>query len=48
MARIAQMDYFSLSKHTLDISMPRPKEDGCCVEAFGEMRHTRMMGKWQT
>lgn len=48
MARIVQMDYFSLSKHILDISMRRPKEDGCHKEAFGEMQHTRMMGKWQT
>lgn len=46
MARIVQMDYFSLSKHALDISVRRPQEDRCRKGAFGEMRHTRMMGKW--
>lgn len=47
MARIVQMDYFSLSKHALDISVRRPQEDRCRKGAFGEMRHTRMMGKWR-
>lgn len=47
MVRIVKMDYFSLSKHRLDISVYQLQEDRCRKGAFGKMQLIRMMGKCQ-
>lgn len=48
MARIVKMDYFSPSKHRLDVSVHRPREDRCHMGALGKMQLIRMTAQWET